>query len=464
VPAAVPVLGLLAVGGGCLLLFASVGLGASTASSFLPFLTAVLGSLGVLGGCAAIAPVVVGALERGVGRSPTSWRLAGRSLARSRLRSSAVVAAVVAATSVLVAGSALVATAVGERRPFDDLGGLPADVVLVSGIAGAGDEEVGAVLPDATPVDLATLDASVSVPWDEEGSHTRDVGGALLATPEVIDAYEVPDELRAVLADGGWVSAVDLGEAPVTLEVSHIGAAGEPFAWSDPEDPWRRAQVPLAGSFDSPLASWAVPVILVGEGAAADLGLEEDLFRAKTLFDLPAPLDADQREALDELSVSGARDDRGLTFSVTTPPSGHQWTPAQVRALILAAVFAAVLAVVATGLLLAGRDSADEAAVLAAVGAPPRVLRRVGAVRAAMLVATGVALAVPAGLLAAWSIFQAVASDVGVDGWFATFRVDGTVLVFTLVLAPLVGALTWVAGGLRDLARPARPQELASWD
>lgn len=458
VPRAVPVLGLLAVGAGCFLLFASVGLGRASSGAALSFLTAALGSLAVLGGCSAVAPVVVGGLEHRVGRAPVSVRLAGRSLARSRLRSSAVVAAVVAATSVLVAGSALVATAVGERQPFDDRGPLPDDVVLVSGIAGAGNDQVAAIVPDAEQVHLATLDASLAATWaDRSGSWH--LGGPVLATPEVLDAYEVPDDLRAVLRDGGWVSALPVGDEPMALELSQVGRAADPTMWADPQV---SVEVPLAGSFESPLASWSVPVVLVGEGTAAELGLEEDLFQAATLFELAGPLDGDARTALEELAAFPVPDDRGLSYGVTLPPSGHQWTPTQVRALVLAGVFAAVLAVVATGLLLAGRDGRDEAAVLAAVGAPPRVLRRVGAARATLLVATAVALAVPAGLLAAWTLFQAVDADV--DGWFATFRVDGTILAFTLVMAPLVGVLTWLAGGLRDLVRPARPEQLASWD
>src|SRR5690606_31616962 len=101
-------------------------------------LSAVGGSLAVLGGCAMVAPVVVGRLERWVAPAPTSVRLAGRSLARSRVRSSAVVAAVVAATSVLVAGSTMIASASVDQHPLDDRPDLARDLVVLHGIDGAG--------------------------------------------------------------------------------------------------------------------------------------------------------------------------------------------------------------------------------------------------------------------------------------------------------------------------------------
>ncbi len=94
VPRRLPLLGALSVGGGCALL--AVAVAGSDSGATETILVAVAGSVAVLVGTLAIGPWAVAALERLSGHWPEAGRLAGRSLARSRLRSSAVVGAICA--------------------------------------------------------------------------------------------------------------------------------------------------------------------------------------------------------------------------------------------------------------------------------------------------------------------------------------------------------------------------------
>src|SRR5690606_15492965 len=124
---------------------------------------------------------------------------------------------------------------------------------------------------------------------------------------------------------------------------------------------------------------------------------------------------------------------------------------AVIKALALAAALVLVLAVVAVGLALAARDSEDERRVLTAVGAPPSVLRRVGALRATLLVAVAVLIAIPAGLLPAAAMVEAggAANELRIEVWS---------LAFIVVALPVaVGVVAMAGGAARDRLRPTRP-------
>lgn len=498
VPAFVPVLGMIAVGLGCVLLFGTVGVAADPSGDrgTLAVLMAVAGSLLVIMGSTAMAPTLVGALEGAVKRAPSSWRLAGRSLARSRVRSSAVVAAVVAATIVLVAASTLL---VSLTRPADPLASskpLPQDLVVLTGVDDVQVDEVRALLGDAESVELPTFDVTVlALVRDPEvvigdGVHSihtssTSLGQPVLATEEVRDLYEVPDGLRRVLDEGGWVLTDGVDGYEVELEVtspwfaqpvlppeasSPLGPDGGSVVVPAPVrepgmegDPFTPTTVEVGGSYDASLGSWSTPRVLVGSEGLEALGPAVPTPTSTVALQLPDPISPSQAAALETLRTTWGDEARGGWIDFPAERDGRL-TSTQVRALVLAGVFLAVLGVVAVGLLLAGRDSRDEAAVLSAVGAPPSAIRRVGAARAVLLVAVAVALALPAGLLAAWSLFTAVRSETSDWFWYPRFEIDPTILAFVLLMAPLIGVVTWAGGLLRDAVRPARPVEMGAWE
>jgi hypothetical protein len=124
----------------------------------------------------------------------------------------------------------------------------------------------------------------------------------------------------------------------------------------------------------------------------------------------------------------------------------------------------AVGLVVAIGLGLAAKDAEDERQVLSAVGASPRTLRRVGALRASLLVATASVIAVPTGIFCAWVINLAIGSDIYEPATPRGFRLDVPTLAFLLAVPVVVALIGLGWNGVRDLLRPTRPESLAFGD
>ena len=502
VPAWLPVLGALAVGVGCGL-FAVAVAGARGGGSSSWAVAALVGGLALLAGVVATAPWVIARLERGSARWPQSWRLAGRSLARNRLRSSAVVGAIATVAAALVAAGTLYASLVvdpGEDRPYllHDQLVLRSEVTRVassvssassaSATASSPDGEswsepapiprevidrVRATAPDAelVPIDALTFtshgrttpvsaellpdagaDADADPGWDRSVS---------VATPALLDLFAVPADLRAALARGEAVSVL-----PAPYPASEVRLSVCCPAESD-SAPLSVADVPLGGSFVSPQGAAGLPSILVDAATARRLGLDATP-AAQTLIRLSDGHDEQRRDL--ELLVGDLQWEDGYLGSAADGrpsllldvPSDEPRVPrALVEAGIVLAALLLVLAVAAVGLAMAAEDSEDERQVLAAVGAPPRTLRQIGARRALLLTLIGAVLAVPTGLLPAVTV---VAASTGpADG--RQLHVDLWAIAFVLVALPLATAAGAAASGrLRDTFRPPRPDSLARTD
>lgn len=499
VPRRLPVLGALSVGGGCALLAMAVA-GSRNGGSSLWALVAVLGGVAVLLGAIATAPWVIAGLERASGGLPRSWRLAGRSLARSRVRSSAVVGAVCAVSATLIAGATLY-NSLNEPStasvPFlrDDQvaietyvineGPGPLEEPPPPAVPAAIRRQIAAILPDARTVrllepapDAQAIDGSAGSPIgtfvplrpeDREGSDMASGGESMwigIATEELLDLLAVSGALRAELDGGGAIAVTEPPYDSRAIELSITSPEGPPAGPSVGE----RETVALAGWFESPSASHALPVVLVSAETAERLGFE---IRPgpRIVLDLPAPVTDRQRDRLQllnedlqwELQVGQPEPDTGpgTQVLISTPEAPAPISPAQVRAAVLAASLLLVLAVVAVGLALAAKDSEDERQVLVAVGAPPRTLRRSGALQAVLLVLVAGIISIPAGLLPAAAIVAAA----DVEGDRAVFRPDLSTVLFAVVLVPvLVGIITWSGSRLRDLVRPKRPDVFAFGD
>ena len=72
---------------------------------------------------------------------------------------------------------------------------------------------------------------------------------------------------------------------------------------------------------------------------------------------------------------------------------------AAIQGIVIGIVLALILLVVAIGLALAATESRDERDVLVAVGARPRTIRSLAGSKALIITLTGVALAIPTGLI-----------------------------------------------------------------
>ncbi|MEJ7585259.1 MAG: FtsX-like permease family protein [Acidimicrobiales bacterium] len=486
VPRRLPMLGALAVGGGCALLAMAVA-GARDGGSSLWALVAIAGGLAVLLGAIATAPWVIAGLERASTALPRSWRLAGRSLARSRVRSSAVVGAVCAVSATLIAGATLF-NSLHEPSPASRPNVRDDQVVIESrayspnptaeepGIDEARPapaslmRRIEAIVPGGRPVRLTEVAPVGAVDYlssqgltanyiprraqEQEPQGERGYVSVGVATPELLDLLAVPGKLRAELNEGG---AISVSEPP--YESRSVSLPTQQTSKS--------VSVRLAGSFESPAAASALPGVLISSATARRLG-----FATKpgptTVLSLPSPVTDRQRDQLGLLSEdlnweqerAPERDDRqpvGYVY-LSTPPEAAPVSPALIKAGVLAGALLLVLAVVAVGLALAAKDSEDERQVLTAVGAPPRTLRRTGALRAVLLVLVAGLISTPAGLLPAAAIVAA--ADVSDDP--APFRPDLWTVLFVVILVPaLVGMITWSGGRVRDLVRPRRPDVFA---
>lgn len=110
----------------------------------------------------------------------------------------------------------------------------------------------------------------------------------------------------------------------------------------------------------------------------------------------PRPLTAGQRRALDALSVSlGQRNNTGPWVQLTFGRPGP--STRTLRTLALAGALVLTLLVVGLGLALVAAESRQEQALLRALGARPRAVRRTRVVQAVTLAGLGGVLAVPVG-------------------------------------------------------------------
>ena len=484
IPRRLPMLGTASIGAGCALFAIAVAGNRGDSSSSLWALVAVGGAVAVLVGTLAMAPWVVAGLERACTGWSQSWRLAGRSLARSRVRSSAVVGAICAVAASVVAGGTLYQSLdAGSRHqccpdapPF-----LADDQVLLTSqytgrpVEGPGSSDrpappsaglvarVSRVLPGSQRIDLPVLATGTTggpayaavvtpSPVDTPAAFFNQRPRQLaIATPELLTLFEVPGAVRRALAAGEAISVSDLPDGAVLRLIGDDGLG--------------RVPLPVAGSFDSPAASTALPSVLVNASLATRLGLVPQA-PDRVLLVPSADLTGPQRAALDllrqdlnwEKSFGTSGSAAGTpAIDLQLPPRDDSVSRALVRVAILAGSLLLILAVVAVGLALAARDSEDERQVLAATGAPPRVLRRIGTRRAVLLVATAVAIAVPAGLLPAGAVVAAAA-----DGSSEGFRLDLWSLGFVVAVLPLaVGVVTAAGGRIRDARRVDRPDVFA---
>lgn len=371
------------------------------------------GAVAVVLGATALSPWAVSGLEPLSRRLRGTPRLALRSLARQRIRSAAVVAAVMAAGALTVGGSTVLLG--GDAQAAADSFPTPRDQVLLT--ATRYDEATRStkwvVIPE-------TVDAAVrALPGAVQAVRTR------LLTPPSPDASGrarfSPVWLRLPAGQSWWPSRP--GEGPPLSELHTLWADGPGLfdALGAPSGTDRALAAADAVTF-APTAAGA-PVqatLLVGRDALGTLSLavvrteRADLWGnvvvapatvarlgllagpADTVVRAPRPLTAGQRRHLDDLSLSlGRRGDLNadVWFSFHRPaPSSRA-----LRTLAVAAALAFTLAVVALGLALVAAESRQEQALLRALGARPRAARRTRVVQALTLAGLGGGLAVPVG-------------------------------------------------------------------
>ncbi|NHC12780.1 hypothetical protein [Motilibacter deserti] len=431
------VLGVVSSGiGSAVALAAADGMGNRTAYLVAALIAggAVLAILGLV----VLSPTVVGLAGRLATALPLSPRLAVRDAARHRARTAPAVAAVLVAVSGSVALSFVVQSFDDHDRRqyvpslpdrFASVGLLTTsygqDGKATSRLVPAADVErvVTAQLPvaDVIPVTVSNSCLADSCPQanlttptanscptgqttrDAEDWRCRDSYGSTRYS-STIDAVgdarlaerfgtTLTEEQREVLAGGGvlvgWRAPVLDGRATYEVFGPDAWDAGPPpgqeATWSGPQ-PDERVTVPAAWVPDLPFTTLMSPT------TAERLGLDPIVRQLGLRLDrLPTQAEED--------AAAAALEQFGLEAYDLAVERGYQSTygPGLLALVIASAVITLGAAGVATGLALA--DARPDHATLAAVGAAPRVRRRLAGAQALTITLLGTVLGVLAGLV-----------------------------------------------------------------
>jgi putative ABC transport system permease protein len=326
-------------------------------------------------------------------------------------------------------------------------------------------EQVASILPAATvhPRRIATWEPPVA-----GGQFDREVlveepvpvinEGIVIADPATIDLYELSASERADLESEGalllqpWFAVVN-GRATGQLVIET--ASGEivvPYALRDHvreaiEKPDKEPEVD---------GVYGIDLLMITEETARRLGFDIVEFGAIVRNDTPlteAQLDAVSRTfkgtALGEW-YRDVVDTAGRSSGWWALVEGGQGPVplAAIQGIAVGVVLVLTLLVVAIGLALAANESRDERDVLVAVGARPHTMRSLAGSKALVMTLTGIALAIPTGLIPAFAVTRAVDEP---------FHVPWLALGGLLVAVPLVaGAVAWAASSVAQRFRPVQ--------
>ena len=458
VPAALPRAGAGAVAAGT----AALALWSRLAEA--PWGVGVAAALVVLLGGTALAPWVVSHTEPLARRLRGGARVAARGLARHRLRSGAVVAAIMAPAGLTIVASCAALTLDARERATPSANGTYdlADKDVLVTHRGVPSEEVDRVLAEVRGVLPGAEESRVRI------AVTRGAAGRAGAlsieitdyttsvAPSVTTARTVvvgsADRLRRLGAPADTIDAFNAGKAIVfglvnpdaTLTLNDGTGASRPLDRADvAADPVTRVVNGDQVAMVSPETAerWgAVPV---------DYG---------TLFRAPAALTEEQARAIRAATDDGPDD--WLRQYLTNPDATFSDIYADVGlsdeehlAALAQGSLLFTLLVVAIALALDASESGDERALLAAIGAPPKVRRSIVAWQAFLLPALAAVVAVPAGLLVAYAVVS-VRTELDGPARDVAVQVPWGAMALVLLLVPLAtAALTWVGAALRGRRR-----------
>ncbi len=482
VPRWLPITGLLAAAGGLALLGLAAlgGRGETGPHQQVWALTAIVGGVSVLLGACAVAPFYVSVLEPVASRSRGPWRVATRSLARQRTRTSAVVSAIAAAAALAIAASSLVLAAHANANSGADFMRKTDVQLSTSTLQGGPDAApprnyvaaVAKVLEHSTRFQLlqpdrknvsfgitaAVLDrpvggsfvelltgGEIDIPDNTTGSYFT----VAIANRALIDYYGLSESDQQQLAAHGALligtDAASRGRA--TLEaITHVAPRAVP-------PPPRRMIAPIVDGSRYHIGT--LPSVLLTPAAATALDMATR--RTDVVLRARHSLTSKQRDQIggiteDQQDLIPASASVVLNYQFTQPSTAVD--PLLLEWLLVGLALALTLFVVAVNLALSATETRDERDVLTVAGAGPGAMSRTNGYKAALLTAMGALLAVPVGLLPV-AVFLA-ASD------RAHFALPVWVIaVLVLALPVAAGAVTVAASALALRIRPVRISTMA---
>jgi putative ABC transport system permease protein len=441
---------------------------------------AVLGGVMVLAGMCCCTPLAIDTMSLASARVGRSWRFAGRSLGRTRTRSAAVVTAIAVAGALGAAGSTFamnIESGGGRQLPADaivlqpgtriDPRGTDLIQMAAAPLDVAAREQVSAILPAATVHSrrIATWGTATVEPQFAAERPGEEVGvpvireGIVIADAATIDLYELSASERADLESSGallmqswFVEFGDRNSAGQLVIETSSGEIVVPYAMRDHV---RRA-IENPGEEPEFAGIYGIDVLMITEQKARQLGFNIVEFGA--IVRNGAPLTQEQRDALSRTFEGTALEEWYGDAADPTGRASGWWafvesgegpvSTAAIQGIVLGVVLLLTLVVVAIGLALAATESRDERDVLVAVGARPRTMRSLAGSKALVMTLTGVALAIPTGLIPAFAVMRAVNDP---------FQIPWLALAGLLVVIPLfAGAVSWAASTVAQRFRPVR--------
>jgi len=483
---AVVVGGLLAVGLGSVLVvhlaLTEFGLGSSSSQITL-LVGLIVAELGVI----ALAPTLVALVAARAGRLPLTPRLAARDAARNRLRSGAAVAAVTAAVAGSVASLLYFASmdAIDARtyQPMMRTG------LVTASLDGASTPAELAAARTALARTLPVLRswALVDLPMAaDQGQGTQpgvevvvplasqcppDVPNATASTtgvdPRCDDQRHYPNQsplgyqFTYLVADAGALAAITGQESAPARAALEAGGAVV-FSKYLIENGQVSLRVWTGGDPTKPATShrtFVTPGALVGDGPvpaavvlsprfAEQLGVTPNRqVVLATTSRTPTGAEADAANAA--LTTITGDDTEPIEYEAGRPRTAHFYLLLGI--VILALAIGAAASISAAGLALA--DSKSDLSTLAAVGAPPRVRRRLAAWQAGVLTLLGSALGLAAGFLPGWAMVHLTGdssrSVAGVESPAQLVVPWGWIAAVALGLPIVTSAVVWLAAGSR---------------
>jgi putative ABC transport system permease protein len=414
--------------------------GSDSMSILLLVAGAVLSTLG-FGAC---APWLLERLERLAARLPLAGRIAFRDTARARSRSSPIVTAILAGCAAAIALGAW-----QTSRDAENLEGwvpvLYPDQLVFSGSepSAAGERlvEEGTAVAGVRVPQLVPGDQSVGIRFQLPDAHDADgelvnvldtcqnCNPGAFMSPEVTNIGPASPEILAMAHAESAVRDLREGRA-VVLSNPRVATATtlEILVFGDPtqEEPTQRLTVPVR-VIQVQVPGAILPGAFLPDATIRQLGLVE------TDDDGPygtSPYVVRYDHPVTEADLQHAQEVASRfpeTFADTL--SAPERPGAEFRLVIIGLVLLFAVSVTGIAIALGEAESRPEQRSLLAIGADPRLRRRIAAARAAVLALLAGVLAVPAGLLPIWGIFAARGRPLAVP----TLEIAGAVLALPLL-------------------------------
>ena len=359
------------------------------AGMYLILVGAILGTLG-LGAC---SPWLLERFEQPAARLPISMRIAFRDAARARSRTGPIVTALLASFAATVTLAALVTSidAAKAARSLPPL--LPDQIVLI----GNGADAIG---PEVAERLGAVAAASINSPGD--ATHQVVVSAADGADLLGLTSYPTVGSADVVRALGAEAALGDFERGTVILlareplDVTRVTIHVEDIQGSAPVEvasidvPARVVQVAVGDA--------TLPGAILPPEIGARLGLQPRPFG---MYFLRLGHSVTEDELSQAAGIAAAYP--GVMAIAGLPP---QIVAEGLRTAVLVVSLLFGLAVTGIAVALGEAESRPEQRTLLALGAEPRLRRRIAAARAGVLTMLGSVLAVPAGLLPVWGILS----------------------------------------------------------